>query len=53
MYHTFQTDETISFLRAARSGDLAKVLEFINGELISDINTCNAVRSLINVLLLL
>ncbi|XP_034471914.1 ankyrin-3 [Drosophila innubila] len=40
--HQKQSDETISFLRAARSGDLAKVLEFINGGLISDINTCNA-----------
>ncbi|KAL7728834.1 hypothetical protein ACLKA6_004183 [Drosophila palustris] len=40
--HQKQNDETISFLRAARSGDLAKVLEFINGGLISDINTCNA-----------
>ncbi|KAH8272484.1 hypothetical protein KR044_009475, partial [Drosophila immigrans] len=35
-------DETISFLRAARSGDLTKVLEFINNGLIVDINSCNA-----------
>ncbi|KAH8376057.1 hypothetical protein KR093_011337, partial [Drosophila rubida] len=37
-----QCDETISFLRAARSGDLEKVLEYINSGLIVDINSCNA-----------
>ncbi|KAH8406409.1 hypothetical protein KR222_000123, partial [Zaprionus bogoriensis] len=37
-----QSDATISFLRTARSGDLGKFLEFINGGLINDINTCNA-----------
>ncbi|XP_023167866.2 ankyrin-3 isoform X2 [Drosophila hydei] len=37
-----QSDATISFLRAARSGDLGKVLEFIDGGLITNINTCNA-----------
>ncbi|XP_017853571.1 ankyrin-3 isoform X2 [Drosophila busckii] len=36
------SDATISFLRAARSGDLPKVLEFIEEGLITDINTCNA-----------
>lgn len=41
----FQSDATISFLRASRSGDLGKVLEFINSGLITDINTCNAVSS--------
>ncbi|EDV90942.1 GH23945 [Drosophila grimshawi] len=40
--HQKQNDATISFLRAARSGDLGKVLEFIDAGLITDINTCNA-----------
>ncbi|XP_068152331.1 ankyrin-3 [Drosophila tropicalis] len=40
--HEKQIDATISFLRAARSGDLRKVLEFIESGQISDINTCNA-----------
>ncbi|XP_017869043.1 PREDICTED: ankyrin-3 isoform X1 [Drosophila arizonae] len=40
--HQKQNDATISFLRAARSGDLGKVLEFIDSGLITNINTCNA-----------
>ncbi|XP_060661069.1 ankyrin-3 isoform X1 [Drosophila nasuta] len=41
-HHQKQNDETILFLRAARSGDIGKVLEFINDGLIMDINSCNA-----------
>ncbi|XP_001352366.4 ankyrin-3 isoform X2 [Drosophila pseudoobscura] len=37
-----QNDSTISFLRAARSGDLTKLLDFIESGEISDINSCNA-----------
>ncbi|XP_022217447.2 ankyrin-3 isoform X3 [Drosophila obscura] len=37
-----QIDSTISFLRAARSGDITKLLDFIESGEISDINTCNA-----------
>ncbi|XP_030379870.1 ankyrin-3 [Scaptodrosophila lebanonensis] len=40
--HQKQSDATISFLRAARSGDLGRVLEFIETGQITDINTCNA-----------
>ncbi|XP_036335304.1 ankyrin-3 isoform X2 [Rhagoletis pomonella] len=34
-------DATISFLRAARGGDLGKVLEFLESGQITDINACN------------
>ena len=38
----FQSDDSASFLRAARGGNVEKVLEYLkNG---TDINTCNAVR---------
>ncbi|XP_054091606.1 ankyrin-3 isoform X2 [Zeugodacus cucurbitae] len=37
-----QNEATISFLRAARSGDLGKVLEFLESGQITDINACNA-----------
>ncbi|XP_053968012.1 ankyrin-3 isoform X3 [Anastrepha ludens] len=37
-----QNDATISFLRAARSGDLCKVLDFLESGQITDINACNA-----------
>ncbi|XP_016971908.1 ankyrin-3 [Drosophila rhopaloa] len=37
-----QNDATISFLRAARSGDIKKVIDFIERGEISDINSCNA-----------
>ncbi|XP_020810007.1 ankyrin-3 [Drosophila serrata] len=37
-----QNDATISFLRAARSGDLRKVLDFIESKEITDINSSNA-----------
>ncbi|KAH8309919.1 hypothetical protein KR059_009756, partial [Drosophila kikkawai] len=37
-----QNDATISFLRAARSGDLQKVLDFLESEEVKDINSCNA-----------
>uniref|UniRef100_A0A1A9WQD0 Death domain-containing protein n=1 Tax=Glossina brevipalpis TaxID=37001 RepID=A0A1A9WQD0_9MUSC len=37
-----QNDVTISFLRASRSGDLSKVVEFLESGQITDINTCNA-----------
>ena len=36
----FQSDDNASFLRAARSGNLEKVLEFLKGA--TNINTCNA-----------
>nr|XP_014098225.2 ankyrin-3 [Bactrocera oleae] len=37
-----QNEAIISFLRAARSGDLGKVLEFLKSGQITDINACNA-----------
>ncbi|XP_044251362.1 ankyrin-3 isoform X2 [Drosophila takahashii] len=37
-----QNDATISFLRAARSGDIKKVVDFLESGEISDINSCNA-----------
>ncbi|BFG06786.1 ankyrin-3 [Drosophila madeirensis] len=37
-----QIDSTISFLRAARSGDITKLLDFVESGEISDINACNA-----------
>ncbi|XP_017056773.1 ankyrin-3 [Drosophila ficusphila] len=40
--HFQQNDATISFLRAARSGDLKRVIDFIESGEISDINSCNA-----------
>jgi len=36
-----QADDTTAFLRAARSGNLEKVIEFLDTEL--DINTANSV----------
>ena len=38
----FQSDDNASFLRAARGGNLEKVLEYLKAN--TDINTCNAVR---------
>lgn len=35
----------VSFLRAARAGNLDKVLEYINSNV--DVNTCNAVSAVI------
>ena len=37
----FQSDDNASFLRAARGGNLEKVLEYLKAN--TDINTCNAV----------
>ncbi|XP_043657488.1 ankyrin-3 [Drosophila teissieri] len=37
-----QNEATISFLRAARSGDIKKVVHFLDSGEISDINNCNA-----------
>ncbi|EDV45272.1 ankyrin-3 [Drosophila erecta] len=37
-----QNDATISFLRAARSGDIKKVVNLLDSGEISDINNCNA-----------
>ena len=40
-----QSDDSASFLRAARGGNTEKVLEYLkNG---TDINTCNAVSDLV------
>ena len=36
---SFQSDDNASFLRAARGGNLEKVLEYLNGN--TDINACN------------
>ena len=36
-----QSDDNASFLRAARGGNLEKVLEYLKAN--TDINTCNAV----------
>lgn len=41
MYCCCQTDGGTGFLRAARSGNLDKVLEFLTNSI--DINVCNAV----------
>lgn len=41
LFFMFQTDGNTAFLRAARSGNLEKVLEFINANV--DINTSNSV----------
>lgn len=43
-----QNEATISFLRAARSGDLGKVLEFLDSGQITDINACNAVSIMVS-----
>ena len=40
----FQSDDNASFLRAARGGNLEKVLEYLKAN--TDINTCNAVSCL-------
>ncbi len=40
-YFFFQSDDNASFLRAARGGNLEKVLEYLKAN--TDINTCNAV----------
>lgn len=40
-----QTESSSSFLRAARAGNLEKLLEYLKGKM--DINTCNAVRAFI------
>lgn len=39
-----QSDSNASFLRAARAGNLDKVVEYLKGGI--DINTCNQVRAL-------
>lgn len=38
-----QSDSNASFLRAARAGNLDKVVEYLKGGI--DINTCNQVRT--------
>lgn len=38
----FQSDSNTSFLRAARAGNIDKVLEYLKGGV--DISTCNQVR---------
>ena len=38
--YSFQSDDNASFLRAARGGNLEKVLEYLKSG--TDINTCNA-----------
>lgn len=40
-----QTDPSTSFLRAARSGQLEKIQEFLDLETIKDINVSNAVST--------
>lgn len=42
---TFQADTNTSFLRAARGGELGKLVEFLETGQILDINTSNAVSS--------
>ena len=41
IYFPFQSDDSASFLRAARGGNSEKVLEYLKNGI--DINTCNAV----------
>lgn len=43
-FSTFQSDSNTSFLRAARAGNIDKVLEYLKGGV--DISTCNQVRFL-------
>jgi hypothetical protein len=43
-FFSLQSDSNTSFLRAARAGNLEKVLEHLKNNI--DINTCNAVRAL-------
>lgn len=38
-----QNDTNTAFLRAARAGDLPKLIEYLETEQVTDINTCNAV----------
>lgn len=40
---SLQSDSNASFLRAARAGNLDKVVEYLKGGI--DINTCNQVRA--------
>ena len=42
-FSPFQTDGNASFLRAARAGNLEKVLEYLKGNI--DINTSNSVST--------
>ena len=44
LFILFQTDGNASFLRAARAGNLEKVLEYLKGS--TDINTSNAVSTM-------
>ncbi|XP_038110812.1 ankyrin-3 isoform X2 [Culex quinquefasciatus] len=37
-----QNDTNTAFLRAARAGDLPKLIEYLETEQVTDINTCNA-----------
>lgn len=40
---SLQTDPNTEFLRAARAGDLGKLIDFLESGEVTDINTCNAV----------
>lgn len=42
----FQVDANTSFLRAARAGDLGKLVDFLESGEVTDINASNAVRTL-------
>lgn len=44
LFSVFQSDSNASFLRAARAGNLDKVVEYLKGGI--DINTCNQVSAL-------
>ena len=46
LYFLLQSDDNASFLRAARGGNLEKVLEYLKAN--TDINTCNAVSILLH-----
>lgn len=39
----FQTDPNTAFLRAARAGQLDKIVEYLDSGTVRDINTSNAV----------
>lgn len=49
----FQTDPNTAFLRAARAGQLDKIIEYLDSGTVRDINTSNAVSNLITTYMLM
>lgn len=48
----FQTDPNTAFLRAARAGQLDKIIEYLDSGTVRDINTSNAVSTVLLLVLL-